>query len=116
MTFRASIPSPLGPIALTSDGRHLTDLEIGRHVAKPAADPIIVAASTQLEEYFAGHRTDFDLPLKATGTAFQESIWQALQKIPFGQTTSYGELGQAVGKPGSARAVEEQWGRTLCPL
>ena len=116
MTFHASIESPLGPIALTSDGRHLTDLEIGRHVVKPTTDSIIDAASAQLGEYFAGHRTEFDLPLKATGTAFQESIWQALQKIPFGQTTSYGELGQAVGKPRSARAVGGAVGANPLPI
>lgn len=116
MTFRASIESPLGPIALTSDGQHLTELKIGRHVAKPSTDPIIDTASAQLGEYFAGHRTDFDLPLKATGTAFQESIWKALQDIPFGQTTSYGELGQVVGRPGSARAVGGAVGANPLPI
>lgn len=116
MTFHASIESPLGPIALTSDGRHLTDLEIGRHVTEPTTDSIIDAASAQLGEYFAGHRTEFDLPLKATGTAFQESIWQALQGIPFGHTTSYGELGQEVGKPGSARAVGGAVGANPLPI
>ena len=116
MTFRASIQSPLGPISLTSDGRHLTGLEIGRHVAKPTTDPIIDTASAQLGEYFAGHRTDFDLPLKATGTAFQESIWKALQDIPFGHTTSYGELGQVVGRPGSARAVGGAVGANPLPI
>lgn len=116
MTFHASIESPLGPIALTSDGRHLTNLDIGRHVTEPTTDPIIDAASAQLGEYFAGHRTGFDLPLKATGTAFQESIWQALQGIPFGHTTSYGALGQAVGKPGSARAVGGAVGANPLPI
>jgi methylated-DNA-[protein]-cysteine S-methyltransferase len=117
MTFHASIESPLGPIALTSDGEHLTDLHIGRHVANPTTDPIIDEASAQLGEYFAGHRTEFDLPLKASGTAFQESIWRALQGIPFGHTTSYGRAGPGGGKtrlrPGCRRSGG---GKSLCPL
>ncbi|HEV8013826.1 MAG TPA: methylated-DNA--[protein]-cysteine S-methyltransferase, partial [Pontimonas sp.] len=63
-----------------------------------------------------GTRTTFDLPLKAEGTAFQQSIWKALQDIPHGQTTSYGKLGSAVGKPGSARAVGGAVGANPLPI
>jgi methylated-DNA-[protein]-cysteine S-methyltransferase len=116
MTSQVSIDSPLGPLALTSDGEFLIGLDIGTRVSKPSSDAVIELAAQQLEEYFAGKRTTFDLPLKAQGTAFQQSIWSALQDIPYGQTTSYGELGSAIGKPGSARAVGGAVGANPLPI
>jgi methylated-DNA-[protein]-cysteine S-methyltransferase len=116
MTSQVSIDSPLGPLRLTSDGEFLIGLDIGTRVSKPSSDAVIELAAQQLEEYFAGKRTTFDLPLKAQGTAFQQSIWSALQDIPYGQTTSYGELGSAIGKPGSARAVGGAVGANPLPI
>jgi methylated-DNA-[protein]-cysteine S-methyltransferase len=116
MTSQVSIDSPLGPLALTSDGEFLIGLDIGTRVSKPSSDAVIDLATQQLEEYFAGRRTAFDLPLKAQGTPFQQSIWSALQDIPYGQTTSYGELGSAIGKPGSARAVGGAVGANPLPI
>ncbi|HEV8012977.1 MAG TPA: methylated-DNA--[protein]-cysteine S-methyltransferase [Pontimonas sp.] len=116
MTIQATVDSPLGPLALTSDGEFLIGLDIGKRVPHPSSDPVIELATRQLDEYFAGTRTTFDLPLKAQGTAFQQSIWKALQGIPHGQTTSYGELGRAVGKPGSARAVGGAVGANPLPI
>jgi methylated-DNA-[protein]-cysteine S-methyltransferase len=116
MTFQASIDSPLGPLAVYSDGTALTGLEIGTTISNPDPDSITERASTQLREYFDGKRTTFDLPLKVQGTAFQESIWRALQRIPFGSTQSYGELGRAAGKPGAARAVGGAVGANPLPI
>lgn len=62
-------------------------------------------ARTQLVEYFASTRQRFTLKLMASGTSFQQSVWAALQKIPFGQTRSYGELAAELGNPGASRAV-----------
>lgn len=59
----------------------------------------------QVREYFAGKRREFDLDLAPTGTAFQESVWEALRKIPYGETRSYGELARSIGRPKAARAV-----------
>ncbi|HWH68255.1 MAG TPA: methylated-DNA--[protein]-cysteine S-methyltransferase [Candidatus Sulfotelmatobacter sp.] len=59
----------------------------------------------QLEEYFAGQRRAFGLRLAPRGTAFQQQVWSALQRIPFGETRSYGQLAAALGSPGAARAV-----------
>lgn len=59
----------------------------------------------QLNEYFAGSRQQFDLPLLLTGTTFQNRVWQALQAIPYGETCSYAELAQAIGNPKATRAV-----------
>lgn len=66
---------------------------------------IIARASCQLDEYFAGKRTAFDLPLLFAGTDFQQTVWHGLQEIPYGTTASYGELAQRIGRPTSVRAV-----------
>jgi methylated-DNA-[protein]-cysteine S-methyltransferase len=66
---------------------------------------VLKAAERQLGEYFAGNRNTFDLPLAAVGTPFQRRVWDALRKIPYGETISYGELARRVGQPTAARAV-----------
>ena len=68
-------------------------------------DPVLDAARRQLAEYFAGERTDFDLPLDPRGTPFQQRAWLALREIPYGETISYGEQAARLGDPGRARAV-----------
>jgi len=77
---------------------------LGGHL-REAAHPLLESARQQLEEYFAGHRRTFDLPLKLAGTAFQRKVWRALMKIPFGQTISYATLARAIGQREAARAV-----------
>ena len=62
-------------------------------------------AVTQLEEYFQGRRRTFDLPIQAEGTPFQRKVWKELQKIPYGETASYGEIAQRLGNPAAVRAV-----------
>jgi O-6-methylguanine DNA methyltransferase len=71
---------------------------------RPQARPLRAAAE-QLDQYFAGARRRFDLPLDLPGTPFQQRVWQALSEIPFGETLSYGQLAARIGKPGAARAV-----------
>lgn len=66
---------------------------------------LIKRTKMQLEEYFAGKRKNFDLPLAAEGTDFQKKVWNALLEIPYGKTVSYGELAKKLGKPKAARAV-----------
>ncbi len=73
--------------------------------------PILTAAKTQLEEYFAGQRTGFDLPLDFAGTPFQKSVWQALLRIPYGQTRTYRDIALAIGNPKAVRAVGAANGR-----
>lgn len=65
----------------------------------------ILACKNQLEEYFAGERRAFDLPLAPKGTAFQQKVWRALTEIPYGETRTYGEIAAAIGNPKAARAV-----------
>lgn len=114
------IDSRLGGVTLaaTDDGlaglwfdrqRHLPDM----HGWQPDdAHPVLRAAAAQLQDYFAGTRSHFDLPLDLShGTAFQQAVWQALLAIPAGQTTSYGTLSQRVGNPAAVRAVGAAVGR-----
>jgi methylated-DNA-[protein]-cysteine S-methyltransferase len=67
--------------------------------------PVLSATRRQLTEYFAAERTDFDLPLGARGTAFQHKVWDALRRIDYGTTRSYGQIADEIGAPGAARAV-----------
>jgi methylated-DNA-[protein]-cysteine S-methyltransferase len=62
-------------------------------------------ARQQLEEYFDGQRTEFDVPLNAKGTVFQHEVWAALQTIPYGEVRSYGEIAEQIGRPKASRAV-----------
>jgi methylated-DNA--[protein]-cysteine S-methyltransferase len=69
------------------------------------SSPVIGSAITQLDEYFAGARREFDVPLLFTGTDFQQKVWNALLAIPYGQTVSYGDMARQIGRPGAVRAV-----------
>ena len=73
-------------------------------------------ARQQLIEYFAGERKDFDLPLRLNGTEFQLSVLQALQKIPYGETTSYSDIAERIGRPKAMRAVGAANGRNPIPI
>lgn len=115
MTVHLRTDSPVGPLRLTTDGDHLTGVyfaehrhapdDLGQEVPRDEAPAVLTEAADQLGEYFAGERTDFDLPLAASGSDFQQRVWARLREIPYGRTWSYGELAQAVGQPGAARAV-----------
>ncbi|NCB47846.1 methylated-DNA--[protein]-cysteine S-methyltransferase [bacterium] len=67
--------------------------------------PLLNQAAQELREYFAGARTQFTFPMKAEGTAFQQAVWDALKRIPFGKTMSYGEIAAQIGNPKASRAV-----------
>jgi methylated-DNA-[protein]-cysteine S-methyltransferase len=109
-------PSPLGDLLLTAAvtpaGHTLTALSLPGQRGAPAVRPEdrddrpFTAAHRQLDAYFAGRRTRFDLPLTATGSPLQRAVWQALEEIPYGTTTTYGELAARLALPRSEiRAV-----------
>lgn len=80
--------------------------------AEHAGHPVLQDAIAQLQDYFAGRRQDFDLPLDfGGGTDFQQAVWRALASIPYGQTASYGQLALAVGRPKAVRAIGGAVGR-----
>ena len=72
---------------------------------KNVTSPILREAIQQLQEYFAGQRKEFDLPIKMQGTEFQKKVWQALQEIPYGEVSSYGKLAEKIGNSKACRAV-----------
>jgi methylated-DNA-[protein]-cysteine S-methyltransferase len=109
------LDSPVGPLRLVSDGDHLTGVFFSEHRHAPErsgtqvdlqeAPEVLRRAVQQLGEYFEGRRTDFDLPLGASGTPFQQRVWDLLRQIPYGRTRSYGQLAAELGQPGASRAV-----------
>lgn len=107
-TYTTTVDSPVGPLLLTSDGASLTRLLFGGEPdpswsTEPCA--LLDHAVEQLREYFAGERTDFDLPVEPAGTPFQLRVWQALRTIPYAETINYAQLASLVGNAKASRAV-----------
>lgn len=101
------VQSPVGDLTLTEENGALTGLYFGRRSleGEEGLTALLERTSRQLEEYFAGKRKQFDLPLSLRGTEFQRQVWAALRDIPYGETRSYGQIAQAVGRPKAVRAV-----------
>jgi methylated-DNA-[protein]-cysteine S-methyltransferase len=127
MKFSKSVPihtlhvdSLLGGVTLAATDRGLAGVwfDAQRHAPDTSAwivspeHPVLRQAAAQLEAYFAGRREHFEVPLDLShGTDFQQAVWHALLRIPRGGTTSYGQLGAAIGKPAAMRAVGAAVGR-----
>jgi methylated-DNA-[protein]-cysteine S-methyltransferase len=117
-TLYTTMESPIGELLLVGDGETLSGLYMqdGRKPKQIATDWTESAASftdvkRQLEEYFAGERTTFEVKLAAEGAPFEREVWHALEEIPYGETVSYGEIARRVGQPTAARAVGTANGR-----
>ena len=121
---QSRVNTPLGPMFLAASDQGLAGawfVDEQRHL--PAADlvaqwplnpahPVLREAASQISAYFGGTLRDFDVPLDLTsGTPFQQAVWQALRGIAPGQTTSYGQISAAIGKPAAVRAVGAAVGR-----
>ena len=104
-----TVPTPLGDLLLVAVDGALTKAHFAPYdepdTAPSPDEPVLVEAARQLAEHFAGRRTDFDLPLAPPGTAFQHRVWEELRRIPYGTTTTYGELAERLGDPRCVRAV-----------
>ncbi len=123
VTYWHEIDSPIGALLLAGDGIRLTHVGFqgGPHPQRPqrdwtAARGPFEAAITQLEEYFAGRRREFDLPLAPQGTDFQRRVWRELTTIAYGQTISYSELARRIGNPRASRAVGLANGANPLPI
>ena len=116
MIYTISYSSPLGMLTLTSDGDAITTLSFGAPNLLAPTCPLLTDAVSQLADYFAGRRTRFSLPLAPSGTAFQRRVWDALCKIPYGETRSYAELAAMVGTPTACRAVGNANGKNPIPI
>jgi methylated-DNA-[protein]-cysteine S-methyltransferase len=107
-----TLDSPVGTITVAGDGTVVTNVRMTDQTHPPAGreawrhEPTaFVDAVDQLRAYFEGELTRFDLTLRMEGSGFQQRVWDALLQIPYGETTSYGDIARRVGKPGAARAV-----------
>lgn len=117
------LPTPIGLLRLVADAKGLREVwfEGGKHQKSPDPgwmhDPGKLAfARVQLEEYFAGARQTFSLPLHPVGTPFQLSVWHELANIPYGATISYGEMARRIRQPQAMRAVGAANGRNPLPI
>lgn len=121
MTYKfKTMPSPVGALTLVASDAGLTAIlwendrpgrvKLGAMEEAPE-HPVLAEAERQIQEYFAGERTSFSVPLDFRGTDFQKSVWAALLTIPFGETRSYGEIARQIGRPGASRAVGAANGR-----
>ncbi|WP_165068480.1 methylated-DNA--[protein]-cysteine S-methyltransferase [Marisediminicola senii] len=129
--------SPLGRIEIVSDhhaivslaiehdgmlphddtaGATLSEASVPGATLSEASVPVLDRAAEQLAEYFAGTRQHFDVPVALAGTAFQRAVWAELVKVPWGETTSYGELGLATGRATAGRAVGGAIGANPVPI
>lgn len=106
------IDSPYGPLTLVATDNALSGLYMTEQRHRPPEETFgdrdagpFGETISQLEAYFAGELTEFDLPMRLDGTPFQRTVWQQLQLIPYGETRTYGQLAEALGKPNASRAV-----------
>ncbi len=110
----------IGQIGIEENGRAITNIYFSKEADSPTDDlketDLLKEAKAQLDEYFAGKRKSFDLPLAPDGTAFQHRVWRALQEIPYGETRSYGEIARAIGSDKAARAVGMANNRNPIPI
>lgn len=100
--------TPIGRVGIAEEDGGLTQVTFQTVPPSGAVleeTPLIAQCMQQLDEYFAGERKAFDLPLCGKGTEFQKKVWAALCEIPYGETRTYGEIAAAVGNPKAARAV-----------
>ena len=112
--FRAGRPDV--PLAIRMINEVVVEIRLNARAAHSAETPAQRAVARELDEYLAGRRTKFDFPVALHGSPFQQLVWDALRRIPYGQTVTYGELATSIRKPGAARAVGSANGRNPIPL
>jgi methylated-DNA-[protein]-cysteine S-methyltransferase len=115
------LDTPIGRLRLVSGGSCLAAVEFEGHHGDPgsaieAADAVLERTAGQLQQYFAGRRRQFDLPLAPVGTAFQRAVWKALRAIPWGALCSYADIARAIDRPTAVRAVGAANGRNPLPI
>jgi methylated-DNA-[protein]-cysteine S-methyltransferase len=117
------LDTPIGELLLAGEDGALSMIGFpkGSMRREPEADWIfnekpLADACAQLSEYFAGSRKNFEIPLQLNGTEFQVSVLEALQDIPYGETTSYGAIAKRIGRPKAVRAVGAANGRNPLPI
>jgi len=116
-TAAISFESPVGWVSVEATGEKITALNMSKHKGPEfGSSPVLREAKKQLQAYFAGKLTKFDLPVELHGTEFQKSVWKQIAKIPFGKTVSYADIANKIGKPLASRAVGGAVGSNPVPL
>lgn len=117
------IDSEIGPLYIVASAKYVYGISFGKEIGvsrekeNSPVSPMLDKAQKQIEEYFAGKRRVFDLPLEFEGTDFQKKVWKELCKIPYGKTCSYKDIATAVGDPKACRAVGTANGRNpICVI
>ena len=109
MKYSDRLESPIGTLFIEADESHLLSvlfaLKEEHETCRLSPNSIVEKCKTQLQGYFEGQRTEFDLPLRLVGTPFQKQVWNVLLEIPFGETTTYGARAVRSGHPNAIRAV-----------
>ena len=131
MTTYSRLLTPVGELILTASDAALTGVYFptSRRGKPPThhaswtesqdhtpSGTLLARTAAQLTEYFAGQRTTFDVPLEALGSPFEHRVWNALRTIPYGTTTSYGELARRLGDPKGSRAIGTANGKNPIPI
>jgi len=121
--YYSHIASPIGLLFVTLEADHLTNVCIFQQKRTVEVQPEWIASerpfqslTRQLNEYFLGKRRSFDIPIRFSGTDFQQLVWKELINIPYGTTTSYGELARRIGNPKAVRAVGLANGQNPIPI
>ena len=109
--FSQYINSPLGPVKISATSSGISEVLFTDAVATAAPSALTALAAEQLQAYFAGTLQQFSLPLAASGTAFQQQVWQALCAVPFGTTCSYADIANQIDNKKAVRAVGAANGR-----
>ena len=102
---KLTIKTPIGLLEITATDEAIVGVKPVNHEENTAANDLAQKCRDELEEYFAGKRKSFDLPLKGEGTDFQKQVWDQLKRIPCGETRTYGEVAKMMGRPKAARAI-----------
>ena len=108
-----NMQTPVGIARITAEGGFITSIYLRDEYSETTVtdDTLLLKAVQQLEEYFAGDRTGFDLPIKQAGTGFQQEVWQQLLHIDYGKTITYGEQSQLMNNPLGIRAIASANGK-----
>ena len=100
-----TLDTPIGVLTIEADDEYVLKILFDWDDVEVRPNALTQRCKAQLQEYFNGERTDFDMPLQFQGTAFQEQVWRALLHVPFGETASYGQQAGKMNNPKAVRAV-----------
>lgn len=117
MQYVYYMSSPIGPLKVTSDEQFILSIdhnEMGKSSEQPPK--VLIQCKQQLEQYFAGERKEFDIPVSFHGTPFQQQVWKTLQQIPYGEVCSYKQIAEAISNPKAVRAVGNANNKNKLPI